>query len=241
MDYNTNPKRKFNKKLAAISIGSACLIAGVIAGTVISKHQSNQVIKSKEIKRAPLDLKALMTLSANSIDSESSQKATTPTKPTLKPTHTKVQSKTAPIIHKTAPKSIAKPNAQKESSDGFFSRLLHKAAPQKPDMPKTANVEHSNLSFQILTNEIILKPQDVKNIEIDKLANTGYGIQINLTDAASNRLEGFTQSHLNKPCQFVINDTIISLSLIRSAIGTSFVIPAPNKEKAEKIYHLLVS
>lgn len=245
---HTKPKRKINKNLVAIGIGGVCLVVGVIAGTVISKHQSNQIIKPKEIKRAPLDLKALMNLSANSIDSGSTHKATTNPKPAPKPNikniskHTKAPVKPAATNHKAVPKKIIKPQVKSESSGGFFSNLLHRSPKAAAaDMPKTANIEHSNLSFQILTNEIILKPQDVKNIEIDKLANTGYGIQINLTDAASNRLEGFTQSHLNKPCQFVINDTIISLSLIRSAIGTSFVIPAPNKEKAEKIYHLLVS
>ncbi len=242
-DY-TKPKRKINKNLVAIGLGGICLVVGVIAGTLISTHESTPVIKSKEIKRAPLDLKALMNLSANNIDSDNSHK----TKAKLKNTHIKTAIKNTPVTHKaiTGPKPVnkpaAKPNTQKESSGGFFSSLLHKTPKTaKTDLPKTANVEHSNLSFQILTNQIILKPEDVQNIQIRTIGSSGYGIQINLTDAASNRLEDFTESHLNKPCQFVINDTIISLSLIRSAIGTSFVIPAPNKAKAEKIYHLLVA
>jgi preprotein translocase subunit SecD len=248
MEYYTKPKRKFNKKLVAIGIGGVCLVVGVIAGTLISTHQSTPTIKSKEIKRAPLDLKSLMNLSANSIDSGSTHKAKLNPKPASLPNikhinkHIKAPIKPAPTNHKAIPKQIIKPQAKNESSGGFFSNLLHSSPnAATADMPKTANVEHSNLSFQILTNEIILKPQDIQNIAIRTIGKSGYGIQINLTDAASNRLEGFTQSHLNKPCQFVINDTIISLSLIRSAIGTSFVIPAENKAKAEKIYHLLVS
>ena len=244
MEHYTKPKRKINKKFVAIGIGGICLVIGIIAGTLISTHQTSIDINSKEVAKAPLDLKALMNLSANPAATGSTE-AKTPT-PKAKP----VKVKAAPQIKTIAPtpkvtpkpKPEAKPTPQKESSGGFFSKLLHKTPKvANTALPKTANVEHSNLSFQILTNQIILKPEDVQNIEIQPIGSSGYGIQINLTDAASNRLESFTESHLNKPCQFVINDTIISLSLIRSAIGTSFVIPAENKAKAEKIYHLLVS
>ena len=130
---HTKPKRKINKNLVAIGIGGVCLVVGVIAGTVISKHQSNQIIKPKEIKRAPLDLKALMNLSANSIDSGSTHKANPHPKPAPKLNikhinkHIKAPVKPVATNHKAVPKKIIKPQVKSESSGGFFSNLLHRS------------------------------------------------------------------------------------------------------------------
>ena len=75
--------------------------------------------------------------------------------------------------------------------------------------------EKAALSFQILTNEIVLTPKDVKNIEISTFENGKYGIKINLKNNAAQKLEIFTKTNLNRPCQFIIGDTVISLSVIK--------------------------
>jgi preprotein translocase subunit SecD len=238
-----NKVSKNKSTVITIAIGVSCLCLGLLAGNVMHVTTKTKLPKdntskeNKSTRKAPLDLNALMKLSAKSVDSGDKPKA----KDHVIQKTQKVQIQT-PNTTKNTP---AKQNTnEKSSSDGFFSNLLHKkpTTHKKPqeELPKTANVEHSKVSFQILTNEIVLHSQDIKNIQISHLADNGYGIQINLTDDATNRLKSFTGSHLNKPCQFVINDTVISLAVIQSPLGGAFIIPASNKAKAVKIYNLLV-
>ena len=107
-------------------------------------------------------------------------------------------------------------------------------------LPKTGKVKSAVLSYQILVNEIRIKPAEIINYQITKLHNDYYGIQINLNAIGASRLKQFTSSHLKKPCQFVINNKIISLSLLRSEIGESFIIPVKGEDKAKEILNELM-
>ena len=143
-------------------------------------------------------------------------------------------------------KMIPQGQNTKQLAPDNLNKLINLSTNNTPDnslldnLPIKGKVTHTTISYQILTNAIQLDSNEIDSYEISKIKDNYYGIQINLTDNGAQKLSSFTGSHINKPCQFVINNKIISLSIIRSSLGKSFVIPVNSKKKAQDILDDLI-
>jgi preprotein translocase subunit SecD len=139
-------------------------------------------------------------------------------------------------------KMISQGQNTKQLAPDNLNKLINLSANNSllDNLPIKGKVTHATISYQILTNAIQLDSNDIDSYEISKIKDNYYGVQINLTDNGAQKLSSFTGSHINKPCQFVINNKIISLSMIRSSLGKSFVIPVNSKKKAQDILNNLI-
>lgn len=85
---------------------------------------------------------------------------------------------------------------------------------------------------------MIISKQDISDMKIIS-TDTSHGVELVLKKNAASKMQRLTKQNIDKKIQISIAGNIISSPVIRSEIGTTFLIATQDISQAKKIYQSL--
>lgn len=127
-------------------------------------------------------------------------------------------------------------------SSGFAQKTEKKPENTADNDTQTLEDESdASLRFEIIQSRLKLGPSDVVAAEITEDELGGYSVQITLSEKAAADLARITRTALGKSANIVVNNEVLSTSVIRSQLAATFLVTALTKEAAIALLEALTA
>ncbi|MDF1678829.1 MAG: hypothetical protein P1U32_09070 [Legionellaceae bacterium] len=95
----------------------------------------------------------------------------------------------------------------------------------------------SELLVQVVQEQLTLSHDAIKKATATppKTANDFYSIQIELNAQAAKQLETLSENNMGKSLNIILNDVLVSSSVVQSPLGKTFVITGLSREQATRL------
>lgn len=108
-----------------------------------------------------------------------------------------------------------------------------------PLLSSYASSHENNVTFAIVTQELVLTKDKVKSVALLPDSNNASGVVITVTDEFAQALKTLSGNNINQTMQIRIGKHIISQPTILSEFGKTFQLMTSSQDEAKKIVKAL--
>ncbi|MCH9756165.1 MAG: hypothetical protein K0U37_03095 [Gammaproteobacteria bacterium] len=120
---------------------------------------------------------------------------------------------------------------------GFLISLFFSCVAIASEGTTTEEAATSNeILFQVVEQQIVFNNQSIETAKAipPKTENDFYGIELRLKPAAAKQFEKLTQNNMGKSLNIVLNNNLVSSSIIQSSLGEQFIIAGLTRDQATR-------